>query len=71
MAVSVLIRFQDHDEKAKAVKLAKKAKMSVSNYIRSLLEMAPLAHGGARTNGTANPKKKARKKAEVKNGTAA
>jgi hypothetical protein len=39
------------EEKKKVEREAKRARLSFSNYVRSRLELGPIARGGARANG--------------------
>jgi hypothetical protein len=51
MTLSTRFRFSSIEEKRKLEAMAKKAKLSLANYLRASLKLAPLAHGGARSNG--------------------
>jgi len=51
MPVRTAITFESTEEKEKFEKLAAKAKLSLSNYIRRCLGLAPLTHGGPRSYG--------------------
>lgn len=68
MAVNVLIRFASAEEKKKVDLLAKKARLSFSNYVRQRLDLEPLAHGGPRPNGPKADAKRTRngRKADAK-----
>jgi hypothetical protein len=50
MAIQTKISFANLREKRLAEKLAEKAGLNLSNYIRSLLGLSPLNRGGPRPN---------------------
>jgi len=50
-AQCILIRFATPEEKRKIEKLAQKAGMSFSNYVRSRLDLEPIGRGGWRGGG--------------------
>jgi hypothetical protein len=51
MTLSTRFRFESLDEKKKLERQAKRANLSLANYLRARLDLTPLAHGGARANG--------------------
>lgn len=61
MPVRTAITFESTAEKERFEKLAARAKLSLSNYIRRCLGLQPLTHGGPRPNGN---KKRDQKKPE-------
>lgn len=48
MTLSTRFRFQSAAEKRQLERLARRARLSLANYIRSRMDLKPLAHGGKR-----------------------
>lgn len=66
--IRCLITFDSESEKKQVERLAQRAKLSFSNYVRSRLDLEPLARGGARE-GAGRPTKESSKQRKAKRQT--